>query len=404
MPSKDRGLFAVEHALHHRAQGHLGLAHAHVAAEQTVHRHGGFHVALDLLGAFELVLGLGIGEVLLELALPLAVRREGEARQALPLGVKADELARHALGGAARARAGAGPLGPAHLREAHLPVLAAAGVLRHQIQLRGGDVETVRPGVAYFDVVLFKAVHRHLHDAGEAADAVVLVHDVVAHGQVGVAFDARAARRQGLVRAALFLPAQQLRVGEHAQADAGVVHARGDRADGDAAAPRLGQRGQGNLKRRVDPALEKEVPQQLRAALVPREDDDAVVLPQIGRDVLGRGLRVARVARQLPGGDARERARRERAAPHGEGVGHVDGEIPEPLREGLEAQKKALGRGGGLAAARQLLNVGAQLRAPVPRLFGAAPGLVEKDERVGRKVVRGAGEGIDELQILVRAA
>ena len=70
----------------------------------------------------------------------------------------------------------------------------------------------------------------------------------------------------------------------------------------------------------------------------------------------------------------------------------------------LEAQKETLGRGGGLAAARQLLDVGAQLRAPVPRLFGAASGLVEKDERVGREVVRGAGEGVDELHVLVRAA
>ena len=41
-------LLAVQHALHHRPQGHLRLAVAHVAAQQPVHGPGLFHILLDL--------------------------------------------------------------------------------------------------------------------------------------------------------------------------------------------------------------------------------------------------------------------------------------------------------------------------------------------------------------------
>ena len=55
---QDGRLLAVQHALHHRPQGHLRLAVAHVAAEQPVHGHGLFHVPLDLRDAPELVVRL----------------------------------------------------------------------------------------------------------------------------------------------------------------------------------------------------------------------------------------------------------------------------------------------------------------------------------------------------------
>ena len=40
-------LFAVHHALERRPDGHLGLAEAHIAAEQPVHGLGTLHIVLD---------------------------------------------------------------------------------------------------------------------------------------------------------------------------------------------------------------------------------------------------------------------------------------------------------------------------------------------------------------------
>ena len=335
---EDRGLFAVEHALHHRAQGDLGLAHAHVAAEQAVHRHGGFHVALDLLGAAELILGLGIAEVFLKLLLPLAVRRKGIARQTLPLGIQADELVGHVLGGALGARAGLRPLRAAHLRQAHLAVLAAAGIFGDEIQLGGRDVQAVRAGVLDLDIVLVKAVDLHLHDAGKAADAVVFVHDIVAHGEVGIALDAHAPGGESFLCALLPRRAQQLRVRQHGETDRGVFHARRDRADRDIARAFVRHARQAFKERGGDAAGGEKLLQHLGAPLVAREDDDAIVLLQIRRHVVGRGLGVAGIGRQLLGSDGGQRARRKRAAPHGKGVGHIDGEVGKPAQQLVKAQ------------------------------------------------------------------
>ena len=73
------------------------------------------------------------------------------------------------------------------------------------------------------------------------------------------------------------------------------------------------------------------------------------------------------------------------------------------MQQLVKAQRKAVGRDGGLAAADKLGDVVAQPFGPVARLFGAAVRLVEKDERVGREIVRAAGHGVDQLHVLVGA-
>ena len=67
---QNRDLLAIQHALHGRAQRDLRLAEADVAAEQPVHRCGGFHVALDFVDAAQLVVRLGVFEALLKFLLP----------------------------------------------------------------------------------------------------------------------------------------------------------------------------------------------------------------------------------------------------------------------------------------------------------------------------------------------
>ena len=276
---QDRGLLAVEHALHHRAQGDLGLAEAHVPAEKAVHRHGGLHVRLDLRDAPQLIVRLGIAEVFLKLALPLAVRGEGVARQALALGVELDEALCHVLGAGLGAAAGLGPLGAAHLAEAHGLFLARAGVLRHHVQLRRGDVERVAARVVELDIVLVEAVHLHAHDPGEFADAVVFVHHEIARGEVGIRLDARPVGGQLFAR--LRGPAaraHKLGVGQDGEAETRVLKARGHRAHGDAALSRRRELFERGVDERVHALVAEEVLERLGAPLVPGEDDDAVVL------------------------------------------------------------------------------------------------------------------------------
>ena len=97
-------LLAVVRRLEGRAQRHLGLAVADVAADQPVHRPRRFHVGLDQLDRLALVGRLGEREALLELALPVGVRLERVPAPPPALGVQAQQLARQLLRGAPRAR------------------------------------------------------------------------------------------------------------------------------------------------------------------------------------------------------------------------------------------------------------------------------------------------------------
>ena len=61
------------------------------AAQQAVHRPVGLHIVLDLGNAAELIVGLLVGKILLKLALPRVVRREGVALDLGALGIQLDE-------------------------------------------------------------------------------------------------------------------------------------------------------------------------------------------------------------------------------------------------------------------------------------------------------------------------
>ena len=72
-------LLAVHDRLEGGAQRHLGLAVAHVAADQAVHGLGPLHVPLHVADGLQLVGRLVVGEGRLELLLPGRVDREGVA-------------------------------------------------------------------------------------------------------------------------------------------------------------------------------------------------------------------------------------------------------------------------------------------------------------------------------------
>ena len=172
-------LLAAHHALEGRAQGNFGLAHAHVAAEQAVHRVGLFHVLFDLGGGVELVVGLVVLKAGLEIVLPVAVGREGVSLGLPAPGVQFNELLGHLLGGFFHLGAGALPFGAAQLGQLHLFLVAGGGVAAEQVQLGDGHIEHIGAGILDLQVILDGTLHFQPLDARIHADAVALVHHIV---------------------------------------------------------------------------------------------------------------------------------------------------------------------------------------------------------------------------------
>ena len=146
------------------------------------------HVALDRLDRDQLVVGLLVGERGVELALPLGVVGEADARPGGPRGLQLEHV-----GGQVVDRLLDLPLLPAPRPAAELrqprPRLAPAHVLLHQVDLRARHVE-LRPLLELEHQVLFDLLfllqQRH---AAIAGDAVADVHHQVPFAQLEEAVD-----------------------------------------------------------------------------------------------------------------------------------------------------------------------------------------------------------------------
>ena len=161
---------------------------------------------LDLVDGRELVGRLDVGEGVLQLALPGRVRPERVAGRGHPGLVEPDQPGRDVADRLARPALGLGPVGAAEpVQRRRL----AAGVPGHLVELVGGQVQPVRRLAA-----LARRVLDHQVVAGRAldgaaghlhvpADAVLLVHDVVARRELQRVDAAAAAARHppGLPRA-----------------------------------------------------------------------------------------------------------------------------------------------------------------------------------------------------------
>ncbi len=172
-------LAAGVHALKRCAQGNLGLAEAHVAAQQAVHGLGRLHVGLNVGDGLQLVARLVVGEALLHLDLLGRVGRTGDTGNRRAARIQVDQIKRQLFGVLARLVGGTRPVGGIEPGQARL-VAVGANIARDAVDLLERHVELVAVGIFQQKVVAFLAAHFLARDLAKERDAVGSVHHVVA--------------------------------------------------------------------------------------------------------------------------------------------------------------------------------------------------------------------------------
>ena len=228
---QDRHLLAVHHRLERRPQRHFGLAVTDIAAQQPIHRHRRFHVALDVSDGGGLIRGQVVRERLFELFLPVIVGGERVARHRLARGVELQQLLGHVAHGLLHAALGPLPGGAAEAIERRP---AAAGVLLHQVEALNRHEQLVVAVVAQLEELVRGVADADLLQADELADAVVDVHDQVADLEIAQVGEERRGQRPFARRAAaMAILFEDVAFGVQGQAGIGETHAAGERAHGD---------------------------------------------------------------------------------------------------------------------------------------------------------------------------
>ena len=386
---QERRLLAAHHALEDGAQGHFGLAVAHVAAEQAVHDARLFHVALDVLDGGELVGGLLVGEAVLELALPGGVRVEGVAGRGLAVGVEFQKFAGNLLDGGLDARLLPLPFAAGEAVEFGRLALGA-DVFLHAVELVGGHVEFVRALIADVQKVAVGALRGEAHRAHVLADAVVFVHHVVADGEVGKRGQLFAALGAGA--RLLAAHAEDVRFADHGKFCRGIEEAareRGGQDDRLALRQRLGRLVRQlrlyllRRQRRLQALCARHAAGQQRHA--PALVEPLVQIARQFRDVAHVPGGVA--ALELQDGlefEVRLRAQKGIEGQHAAAVRAGEGLVPGQKQFGLFGQGFVVFEGGG--------EVFLKFQRPVLGALAQARGLVEDEDGVVQIVDGGGGK------------
>ena len=172
-------LAAGVHALKRRAQGNLGLAETHVAAQQAIHGLGRLHVGLDVGDGLQLVARLVVREALLHLDLLGRVGRAGDTGNRRAARIQIDQVKRQLFGVLARLVGGTRPVGGVEPGQARL-VAVRTDVSRDAVDLLQRHVELVTVGIFQQKVVAFLAAHFLARNLAKERDAVGGMHHVVA--------------------------------------------------------------------------------------------------------------------------------------------------------------------------------------------------------------------------------
>ena len=171
-------LAAGVNALKRRAQGDLGLAKAHVAAQQAVHGLGRLHVGLDVGDSLQLVARLVVGEALLHLDLFGRIGRTGDTGNRRAARIQVDQVKRQLFGVLARLVGSPRPVGGVEPGQARL-VTVGTDVARDAVNLLQWHVELVAIGIFQQKVVALLAAHFLARDLAKERDAVGGMNDVV---------------------------------------------------------------------------------------------------------------------------------------------------------------------------------------------------------------------------------
>ncbi len=172
-------LAARIHTLEGRTQRHLGLAKAHVAAEQAIHRLCRLHISLNVGNGIELVVRRLVGEALLHLNLLRRIGRACNTRYRRAASIQIHQVKGEFLGTLARLSGSTTPVRRVQTREARLAAVWSH-VARNAIHLLEWHVEFVAVGVLQQEVVALAAAYLLAHNLGKQSNAVRSVHHVVA--------------------------------------------------------------------------------------------------------------------------------------------------------------------------------------------------------------------------------
>src|SRR5580692_1075267 len=181
---KNGDLLGVGDSFERGTHGYFGFAVPDVAAQQTIHRRGAFHVALDV-GDGEILIGsLFEFEGVFKFALEVAARRKCQAGRGFSGCVQRQELFRHVFQGFADARLARIPPGAAEFVERRMSALDDTIAL-HQVHALERNVQARVLGVPQQHEFAAASVRLDLAETLELADTVVHVDDKVARLEFG---------------------------------------------------------------------------------------------------------------------------------------------------------------------------------------------------------------------------
>ena len=177
----DRDLLAVERDRECRAQRHLGLAKADVAADQPVHRTAAFEVLQRSVDRAQLVLGLLIGEARAELVIDMRLHRHFRRLVQIAFGGDLDQFARDLADAVFQLGLARLPAAAAQTIEFDMGVIGA--VARQQFDVLDRQEQFCIGGIMQFEAVMRRAGDIERLQPDEAADAVLDMDHEIAGGE-----------------------------------------------------------------------------------------------------------------------------------------------------------------------------------------------------------------------------
>ena len=177
----DGDLHAIERRHECRAQGDFGLAEADVAAHETIHRASRAQVLDDGIDARRLVFGLFIREARNEFVVRSRRRHQGRSFFQLPQCCDLDQFGGDLAQPLLQPRLARLPGDAAELVELSVTLVGAEA--RQELDVLDRQEQLVAASIDQLEAIMRRAQRRDGLQSGEAADAMIGVHDEIADRQ-----------------------------------------------------------------------------------------------------------------------------------------------------------------------------------------------------------------------------